>query len=798
MSDLLASANARRTAGRCDSSVPHALPHFDTLLMVIVAGAVLTVVRVDAAWNPTPMLVRIACEYLAGMGLWMLVRKYPVIRDRGWQYVTAGVLTATLYPLAFEYGSRKFGSGSEPFEMLLLTSLQLSAMVLAAFSFMPRLSGTSVLLSSFLLLFATIMTTSPLALVLACIYGVLGLWWLMGAYWERIEGAFVASSVERSTPVRVSTIGTTGLVLLLLAGFLGATSTSAVALRGFMPTSGGNRWHDLHARSGVGDGDAMVAAKENAVSFGPVESELFLDSDMPSLYDMLDDTYGEPTKRQKEQQKAIGLTSQEREQSEQRTAKSERSGREFSTVRRRVQRQRTDVADREAPAILYVVGQTPLHLGLETYDFFDGQEWEHRVAWKEPSDLVLNERLGKPWIGLRLRNGSVIGRGDHQHALKIINLQTNRIPAPPNLADIHIDMVDRVDFFDWTEDGMVEMSDREHIPQLTVIHLHSFGLNLFSLRRRDRDFSTSYGQNAARLAPYRERSGGELERTAAAWVSNVPRGWLQVETVVDRLRRDFTLDPDSPAPGDCPDAVAHFLEAGRGPDYLFATTAAMMLRSLDYPTRLVSGFYVRPERYDRRAGQTSVLAEDVHVWAEVCVDGRNWVTIEPTPGYQPPRESLTWQQWALLAYWRGVAWCGRNSLVLFLVVAVMAALFAARRVWLDWIGVVVCSVLGLRSTKARLVWTIRLLEWRAWLIGRRRPPQRTIVAWYSPLSRTTPLELQPLLRRFFHWTDCLLYSPQAIQAKNYSEIRRACQVLMVASTRRSMQSCLPFTASHSA
>ena len=70
------------------------------------------------------------------------------------------------------------------------------------------------------------------------------------------------------------------------------------------------------------------------MSFGPVESELFLDSEMPTLYDMFSDMYGDPPKPKKERQRSIGLVPDDVQESKQQIAKTERSGREFSAVRR--------------------------------------------------------------------------------------------------------------------------------------------------------------------------------------------------------------------------------------------------------------------------------------------------------------------------------------------------------------------------------------------------------------------------------------------------------------------------------
>lgn len=777
------------------ASPTKALPRFDILLLAMLAASGLAVVRIEAAWHPGAVVAQIVCELLVIVGLWTLVRNRETVREQGSRYLTICVAAAVGLPIVWEVAQRSFGQIGSANEITALVSLQLAAMAIATFSFLPRLGGTSVLLSSFLLLFSTTMTTNRFVFVIAGVYGVFGLWWLMGAYWDRIEGAFVASSVERRVPVRASVIGITGLVLLLFGSLVGATGTTAVVLRGFMPTSGGNRWDDPSARSGVGDGDALVAAKDEALSFGPVESELFLDSDMPSLYDMFDDTYGEPPKPNKKQQKAIALAQQDREETEQRIAQSQRSGREFSTVRRRVDRKRKELADRDAPAMLYVVGQTPLHLGLETYDYFDGREWTHRSEWDAASPPEIKKRFGKPWVDFRRSHYGAMFRGENCYAVKVINLKTNRVPAPPHLTELHVDLVDRADFFDWTKDGMFQMSGREHIPQLTVIHLHSRGINLHPLRR-EWDFSKTYNEErVTKLQPYLQHAG-QHKQIAESWVVDVPRGWLQVESIVNKLRRDFVHEPAATAPLDCDDVVAHFLAVQEGPDYMFAATAATLLRAIGYPTRLVTGFYADPDRFDYQSGQTAVLADDVHVWAEVCVDGRNWVTIEPTPGYEAPTENLTWKQRAMLVFTRSLDWCKRHLFGLSAFALFAAVLAASRLVWLDLIGSGVCRLLGIRSTEARVLWTIRLLEWRAWLAGRSRPRQKTIAAWYAPLLDSATDELKPAVGRFFRWSDHLLYSARAIETNQREEVCTACAAVVAASRRRLLLTSITVSSRH--
>ncbi|GIW98538.1 MAG: transglutaminase [Pirellulaceae bacterium] len=773
---------------------PYPTARVDTLLLVLIASATWTVVRVNAAWNPASTAVHALCELVITTVVAFVLRRHARTLPQARCLATIAVMASVVYPLAADLAMRSFAEGSEPFEMLMLTGLELSAVVLAVFSHVPRLGGAAVLLSSFLSLFVMTMTKDRLALLLTAVYGMWGLWWLMGAYWDRLAGALVASQVERRIPVRVSVIGGTGIVLLLLATLIGTTGVSAVSLHGFMPTSGGTQWHDSHARSGVGDGDAMVAAKDEAMSFGPVESDLFLDSDMPTLYDMFNDMYGEPPKPKKKLERNIGLAPSEVKETEQQIAKTERNGREFSAVRRNVERRRQTLDDLKAPAMLYVVGRVPLHLALERFDTFDGRVWTHAGATENRPTIRLETQHDKPWAYLMSVGSSFIHRGMESHAVKIINLKTNRFPSPPQLTAVHVDKVDQPEFFGWTDDGVACMPVRDHIPQLTVIHLRSQGVNLQPLR------GASFPLAASEQTTTQVGSAFDLDidrftiktfgsqRQPPLWrrspVENSSRNWQQVEAVVEWLRTEFVLDPNCPAPEDCPDVVAYFLHAKRGPDYLFATTAAVLLRELGYQTRLVTGFYARRDRFDRRAGQTTVLPEDVHVWVEVGVDENTWLAIEPTPGYEPPRESLTWRQWATIAMRDFGRWFVEHLAVLVGVSVLFVLLFVARCVWLDAVAVGVCEVMGLRSSRARLRWTMRLLEWRAWLAGCPRPRRHTIAAWYSRLADNAPPDLQLSMNHFLCWADRLLYAPTGIDPSEDATVKSVCRFVAAACTRQ--------------
>ncbi len=110
-------------------------------------------------------------------------------------------------------------------------------------------------------------------------------------------------------------------------------------------------------------------------------------------------------------------------------------------------------------------------------------------------------------------------------------------------------------------------------------------------------------------------------------------------------------------PGD--DPLAHFLfETRAGHCEYFASSMAVMLRTLGVPTRAVNGFL--PGEYNELGGDYVVRASDAHSWVEAFFPGSGWIVFDPTP--DAPEGStgflsrvqkyadwmeLTWEDWVI-------------------------------------------------------------------------------------------------------------------------------------------------------
>lgn len=95
-----------------------------------------------------------------------------------------------------------------------------------------------------------------------------------------------------------------------------------------------------------------------------------------------------------------------------------------------------------------------------------------------------------------------------------------------------------------------------------------------------------------------------------------------------RTRFGYTLDLPRTMPKD---PIANFLfERKRGHCEYFASSMAVMLRTLGIPSRVVNGF--RSDEFNDVTGNYVVRAKDAHAWVEAYFPGYGWQTFDPTPG----------------------------------------------------------------------------------------------------------------------------------------------------------------------
>jgi protein-glutamine gamma-glutamyltransferase len=140
------------------------------------------------------------------------------------------------------------------------------------------------------------------------------------------------------------------------------------------------------------------------------------------------------------------------------------------------------------------------------------------------------------------------------------------------------------------------------------------------------------------------------QQTTASADNNYDKA-LALETYL-RTRFAYTLQLSRTAPRD---PVANFLfERKEGHCEYFASAMAVMLRTLDIPSRVVNGF--RTGEFNDLTGQYVVRASNAHSWVEAYFPDYGWVAFDPTPGAAVPVRTgwgrLMLYVDALASFWR--------------------------------------------------------------------------------------------------------------------------------------------------
>lgn len=299
-----------------------------SLTCVTIATFTLVANNAPARWLPW------AEVGFSALAIWMILggtRMFPSMSDGARKVVPLGTF---LLPMLFHVLVRQQSACGLSLEVQVIAGLRnLSASLL----FLPQAKSSYGLAmgASVLAVVAVYLQhfTAFTSMVVVC-FLVSGLWWLMVRNWSHLPTTAAHGAVRRIP-------GKAQLSVLSLMIFVGGiailsvrSSNTTMALAGFMPSSGGQSWSSPFATSGVGDGEQMVSGTDDAKSFGPIDSGIFLESEQPSIYDIFNDMYSEPTTRKRKVSRSIPLAPQDTKMNHQHLPRTEQATREFTAVRR--------------------------------------------------------------------------------------------------------------------------------------------------------------------------------------------------------------------------------------------------------------------------------------------------------------------------------------------------------------------------------------------------------------------------------------------------------------------------------
>lgn len=121
-----------------------------------------------------------------------------------------------------------------------------------------------------------------------------------------------------------------------------------------------------------------------------------------------------------------------------------------------------------------------------------------------------------------------------------------------------------------------------------------------------------------------------VQKLAEQITAGYDNDYDKIKAIESYLRKNYkyTLKPSRIPRGR--ELVDYFLfEEKQGYCAYYATSMAMMLRSIGIPCRYVEGFLAKPERSATR----NIRGTDAHAWVEVNFGKFGWLTFEPTAAY---------------------------------------------------------------------------------------------------------------------------------------------------------------------
>ena len=124
----------------------------------------------------------------------------------------------------------------------------------------------------------------------------------------------------------------------------------------------------------------------------------------------------------------------------------------------------------------------------------------------------------------------------------------------------------------------------------------------------------------------------EVRNLAIQIAGNAGNPYEAARLIEEHLRSGYTFTYEIRTAPAGQDAVAHFLfESREGYFDLYASSMAVMLRSIGIPSRVAVGFALDRADYDPSTKAYQVTEEEAWTWPEVYFPGLGWIEFNPTP-----------------------------------------------------------------------------------------------------------------------------------------------------------------------
>jgi protein-glutamine gamma-glutamyltransferase len=277
----------------------------------------------------------------------------------------------------------------------------------------------------------------------------------------------------------------------------------------------------------------------------------------------------------------------------------------------------------------------PLHLRGTALDTYDGRAWSQSESFKRPMEveagvMPLEDRWPEPTVD----------------AVMHVDLEPIEPPVlflPPYASGLRMRARATVGGEPTTTTYRGPEGELRYQP----IDDRGLKYDVFVSRKNVPSFRRLGAAERFRYLSVPKDMPPRIRDLAQAWSKDMTSPFERARAIEHHLRTEFRYDLASPS-GKDPQPLDHFLfESKRGHCEFYSTAMAVMLRTLDVPTRNVTGFV--GGSYNRFGRFYAVRQGDAHSWVEVWLDeAQGWVTFDPTPPADAAPKSEIIGIWAYL------------------------------------------------------------------------------------------------------------------------------------------------------
>jgi protein-glutamine gamma-glutamyltransferase len=268
---------------------------------------------------------------------------------------------------------------------------------------------------------------------------------------------------------------------------------------------------------------------------------------------------------------------------------------------------------------------------------FDGQRW-----WNGVQAATLRGLFNSP-LDLKRTAPAAFYSGAAPPAVSTMRYRVIMEPGAVNvffLAPVPLSLNGDYRAIEINPDGSVRVSESDPGPPVGIYTAEADARDPESLvlHSNARDYPP-------RVAMYLQlpRLDPRVRDLARRITANSSSNYARARAIESYLKSNYGYTLQLPG-ATTPDQVAYFLfERKKGHCEYFATSMAIMLRTLNIPARVVNGF--RGGEYNDVTGNYIVRESDAHSWVEVYFPEFGWMTFDPTP----PGPSAVPGRWSRLA-----------------------------------------------------------------------------------------------------------------------------------------------------